>query len=211
MPAGAKPRVLFLHGAGESKRARLKLLRTMLAQQGVASCAFDMIGHGETGGNLKQSNLKERTEQARAVIDALTLEPPLTIVGASMSGYTAIKLTEQIPSANLILIVPAIYHREAYIKQFDQGFTDIIRQEKSWNNSDAWDILNKFKGNLLVISTEHDSVIPKEIIDRILASANNANQVSSFEVKNAPHLILTYLNDRPERLREVVDQILSTC
>lgn len=128
-----------------------------------------------------------------------------------MSGYTAIKLTEQIPSANLILIVPAIYHREAYIKQFDQGFTDIIRQEKSWNNSDAWDILNKFKGNLLVISTEHDSVIPKEIIDRILASANNANQVSSFEVKNAPHLILTYLNDRPERLREVVDQILSTC
>lgn len=103
VPADSKPRILCLHGAGKSTRDRSDFFRYPLAADGIASVAFDMIGHGETGGDIKTSSLKERTEQAQAVIAGLKMQERFTLVGGSMSGYTVIKLTELYSVENLIL------------------------------------------------------------------------------------------------------------
>jgi len=50
--ADAGPKWLFLHGAGTSDRKRFDKLRVLLAQEGVGSCSFDFIGHGETKGSI---------------------------------------------------------------------------------------------------------------------------------------------------------------
>jgi len=99
---------IVLHGAGQSSRHRFARLRQALAIKGIPSVSFDFVGHGETGGSLSGSSLRERTDQASAVIRHACSEP-LNLVGASMSGHTAIKLTEKFRVANLILLVPAVY------------------------------------------------------------------------------------------------------
>ena len=86
--------VLILHGAGESGRCRFNFFREHLLSNGISSCAFDFIGHGDTGGDIKRSNLYERTKQACKTIRVQRIPLPLKIVGASMGAYTAVKLTK---------------------------------------------------------------------------------------------------------------------
>ncbi len=80
------PRLLVLHGGGQSNRERFRRLRESLFTHGLGSVAFDCVGHGDTRGNLKQSSLQSRTAQASAVVDALALPQPFSILAASMGA-----------------------------------------------------------------------------------------------------------------------------
>ena len=199
--------VIVLHGAGISSRQRFYSIRAKLFEHGISSLAFDMIGHGDTGGTLSESSLKNRTLQAKSVIKSRKLPEPLSLIGASMSGYTAVKLTQDFDVQNLILFVPAIYSRRAYSLRFDDGFSQVIREKKSWFDSDAWGILNNFRGNLLLITAENDDVIPKDVVEKIFESATISRSKVIHEVKGSPHQILGYLAERPQMLAEVIDQI----
>ncbi len=77
---------IVLHGAGNSSRSVFSRLRHFLNTHSVPSVSFDFIGHGETGGEILGSSLRERTEQATAVIKHTSIEP-VTLIAASMSGY----------------------------------------------------------------------------------------------------------------------------
>jgi hypothetical protein len=66
---GNSPQVLVLHGAGNSNRGRFRTLREELFAKGISSAAFDFVGHGDTGGDLKNSSLSSRTRQACRVVD----------------------------------------------------------------------------------------------------------------------------------------------
>jgi len=179
-------RVLVLHGAGTSSRERFRRLRSGLHAEGLPTCSFDFIGHGETGGDLGRSSLKERTLQASRVIETCLTEP-LSLIGASMSGYTAVKLTRLHEIENLVLVVPAMYTPEAYEVPFNGGFTAIIRAHRSWERSDAWEILRGFRGRLLVVAAEHDTVIPSEVVRQAYESATQARFRDLYIVPGASH------------------------
>lgn len=203
MPAGKKPRLLVLHGSGASNRKRYNYLRELLATRGIASVAFDFVGHGETGGELKESSLHDQTKQAQAVIKKLNLDE-INILGSSMGAYNAIKLTELFPVKSLILSVPAVYDKDAYDLKFDSSFTDVIRRRV---NTDAWDILSNFKGNLLIYYSGKDEVVPAEITEKIYSSAVQANK-DIIKFPDADHKINPYLQAHPEDLEKVVSKII---
>jgi pimeloyl-ACP methyl ester carboxylesterase len=177
---------MVLHGAGDSSRARFSQLRKSLNDCGIPSVGFDFIGHGETGGDIQGCTLRGRTEQAAAVI-RYTCAEPLTLIASSMGAYTAIKLTEMVAVDNLILLVPAVYTPRAYSLPFGPEFSAAIRRPGSWQDSDAFDILSRFKGNLLVIAAESDDVIPREVVERIHASAKNAKVRLLYTVPSSAH------------------------
>lgn len=205
------PRLLVLHGAGHACRERFREIREHFWAHGIGSAAFDCIGHGDTGGDLTSSSLKNRTEQACAVIGAAGLTRPFSVLAASMGGYTAITLLQRYDIANLVLIGPAMYAAEAYAVPFNGGFTEIIRRPKSWEASDAWDILSGFTGRLLVVAGERDTVIPPGVIQRIYESAANAKERAVYVAPGASHLIITDLRTRdPERLDQVLDLMTQT-
>lgn len=199
--------ILFLHGAGNSDRTRFTKMRELLAEQGVSSCAFDFIGHGETSGDLLSSSLQQRTEEALAVIKALALKQPLTIIAASMSGYTAIKLTELVSIDTLIFLAPAVYTPTAYALPFGQGFAETIRQTDSWQQTDAWNILQKFSGKLLIFEGENDQVVPKELIEKLYDSATQAQSREIVIVPGATHPMGKYLEEHPKDLHIVINRI----
>jgi pimeloyl-ACP methyl ester carboxylesterase len=211
MAGEALPRLLVLHGAGRSCRERFRDLREHFWARGIGSVAFDCIGHGDTGGDLKTSSLKSRTEQACAVIGAAGLTRPFSVLAASMGGYTAVTLLQRYDIANLVLIGPAMYAAEAYPVPFNGGFTEIIRRPKSWEASDAWNILSGFAGRLLVVAGERDTVIPPGVIRRIYESAANATERAVYVAPGASHLIITDLRAKdPERLDQVLDLMTQT-
>ena len=180
-------RVLYLHGAGASTRHGHRLLRGALQRRGIGSTCFDCIGHGETGGTLAQSSVASRTRQAQAVAAARGLPEPLAVCGSSMGAYNAIRLTQTCAVEALVLIVPGVYTPAAYEVPFGPEFSAVIRRERSWVDSDAWNILSRFEGRLLVIAAEHDAVIPLEIPQRLVAAATRAQSRQLHVVQGAEH------------------------
>lgn len=198
---------IVLHGAGKSSRTRFTRLRQALDARGLPSASFDYIGHGDTGGSLLGSSLYERTGQASAVIRHACREP-LTLIAASMSAHTAIKLTELFSVNNLVLLVPAVYTTQAYGLPFGPDFSAAIRAPGSWQDSDAFSILSAFKGNLLVVAAESDDVIPAAVVEKIHASAKNAKTRGLHIVPGSGHLSLF---PREQDFLLVMDMITELC
>jgi pimeloyl-ACP methyl ester carboxylesterase len=208
MSHGSPPRLLVLHGAGDSNRGCFQLLREELFARGISSAAFDFVGHGDTGGDLISSSLASRTRQACRVVDSLDLPQPFALIGVSMSGYTSIRLLEHYQIKSLILLVPAMYTSQAYSLPFNRGFTEAIRQPQSWVGSDAWRILADYTGRLLIVAGEKDQVIPRDVITRIYDSAVNAVERELHLASNASHFVFTDLRaDNPAEFDRVLDRI----
>ena len=184
---GANGNVLLLHGAGASARNKFGILRRALEERGVGMTCFDCIGHGETGGDMAESSLESRTRQAEAVIAARAMQKPLALMGFSMGAYNAVRLSETHDVASMLMIVPGIYTPSAYRLPFGPQFSNTIRRERSWEDSDAWDILSRYRGRLLVIAAGNDAVIPREIPERLVASSVNAEWRHLLVVPETEH------------------------
>lgn len=202
---------LYIHGAGSSARGGYTIPRSELAQRGIGTTAFDCVGHGETGGSLADSSVASRTRQAGSVIAARSLKGPLAVLGSSMGAYNAIKLTEHFPVKALVLVVPGVYTPEAYEVPFGPQFSSVIRRERSWADTDAWTILSRFTGKLLVIAAENDAVIPREIPERLVDAAGNAAWRQLHVVQGAEHnRLFSLLKETPSRLQHTVD-LMAEC
>jgi hypothetical protein len=127
-----------------------------------------------------------------------------------MGAYNAIKLLETRKLEALVLVVPGVYTPAAYELPFGAGFTAAIRQERSWDNTDAWDILAEFSGRLLVIAAEHDTVIPSEIPERLLQSARKSSWRKLHIVPGAQHeRLFPLLSGRPQEFEQVMALIFA--
>jgi len=200
---------LLIHGAGASVRGRFVPLRRVLQGHGIGSVAFDCIGHGDTGGALARSSLASRTRQAEAVLEALPGTGRLAVVGTSMGAYNAIKLLTTWPIESLVLVVPGVYTPAAYETPFGSEFSALIRQERSWERTDAWALLEQFKGRLLVIAAAEDTVIPAEIPVRLVQSAAQAAWRKLHVVPGAAHnRLFSLLEERPEEFQATMALVL---
>ena len=200
--------ILMLHGGGVvSGLHNYNWLRTDLLNFGITSCSFDFAGHGRSCGALIDSSLAQRTEEAYEVAASKRLRYPMTVVGASMGAYIALKLTEHCAVNALILFVPAVYSKHAYEARFGDEFTRIIRQPLSWMDSDAWEIIGRYTGSLVIITAEKDDIVPQEIPIRLFDSANNARERFLYTVPKSPHKILSYLQDAPNDRILVADLV----
>ena len=201
------PRVVCIHGGSQAGSARFEMVRQHLAKVGIASLSFDFIGAGKTGGDIHLSSLKDRFEQAITVIDKTAHRRPLAIIGASMGADTAIRLSEQYPTSALILFVPGVYAKAAYVVPFSEEFTVILHGERSWKDSESFDILSRFTGSLLIIGAENDEVVPHEILDRLMESAPYAKHKELFIVPRSPHRILGYFSDHQKEFARVFEKV----
>lgn len=205
---------IVLHGAGKSSRTTFSRLREYLRLNGIASASFDFIGHGDTGGDIQESTLQGRTDQASAAIEH-SCQEPLNLIAASMAGYNAIKLTELFTVENLVLLVPAVYTPRAYDIPFGPHFSAIIREPNSWMDSDAFDTLAEFGGSVTIIAAEIDDVIPPKLVEKLYSSARHAKRRTLHIVPNSRHLSLfpedSDFREAMDLLLEVLKNRQDTC
>jgi len=88
---GEGPGVIFLHGLkSDMDGGKAIALEQLCRDRGRAFIRFDMTGHGQSDGAFTDGTISRWTEDALAVIDALT-EGPQVLVGSSMGGWVMLR------------------------------------------------------------------------------------------------------------------------
>jgi len=86
-PGDRRPGVVFLTGfASDMSGGKASALAAWAAARGQAMLRFDYFGHGQSSGRFRDGTIGRWTEDALAVIDALTTGPQI-LVGSSMGGW----------------------------------------------------------------------------------------------------------------------------
>lgn len=94
---GEGPGIVFLGGFRSDKSGTKALhLESWAKEEGRAFLRFDYSGHGESSGDFLKGSIGVWTEDAAAIIDALTNGPQI-LVGSSMGGWIALLLATRMP------------------------------------------------------------------------------------------------------------------
>ncbi|MEN9582674.1 MAG: hypothetical protein RL641_628 [Candidatus Parcubacteria bacterium] len=202
-------KLIALHGAGKSDRNRCRAICSAFAKVGISSIAPDLSGAGNSK-HIKPLTLNHRLQTAIETIDSFIPQEGKFIVAAfSMSGQTAIDLSIKYGKRMqcLILFSPAIYSIESIDKPFGDAFSSVIRKENSWMNSSAPNTLKQFDGNVLLVTPDNDTVIPKGVFDIIKHSVNK-DKLKEIVFNDAPHTLGSWLNENPTHAEYITKETL---
>lgn len=206
------PTIILMHGAGTADSTRTEGLAETYAGHGVRVISFDFVGHGKTGGAMRDMTLRLRTEVAKVVIDHWTVaNEQLILSGASMSGHTALRLTDILGDrvTALALMAPAIYAAAAEEVLFTEEFSNIIRTENSWQDSLALRNAEAFMGKVHILLGADDPVIPWGVAQHLLTTfRTNASEVRFDMVRGPGHGVSGWQSAHPERGTDVLQYLL---
>ena len=150
------------HGYKSSQASYRPRAEALVDALGVVCLTFDFGGHGASEGNLDELGLKEHLADLVAAFDELARrdevdESRIGVAGASYGAYLAARLVTLRHVKRLLLRAPALH-------------------AESGPGGDVFEGLREFAGEILVVESEHDRVIPPSVIERYVASSPRAHQ-----------------------------------
>ncbi len=200
--------LLFLHGGGTATKERFVDLQEYLLKHGFSSFAFDFQGVGDSEGEFSSGSLHNRLKNAKSAFDELKkYVNKIIVIGTSMGGHVAARLTESRNVNSLILLYAATYAKEAEDKPLNEEFTKILRAENSWQTSLAFSAIERYTGQIVMIYGENDNVVPKGLQQRFKSLINKERFLI---LANAGHLLLNPQNELQQIAKnQVFEEILS--
>ena len=173
MPGTLIPGVLFVHGWGGDQRQYLDRARELSAL-GCVCLTFDLRGHAQTKSRYETVTRKEGLRDVVAAYDFLAAQhnvdaDSIAVVGSSYGGYLAALLTSLRPVKWLALRAPALYkdadwnlpkHRLKGAQQLELYRRQAVRPEESR----ALRACTTYAGDVLVVESEQDTVVPHQVI-----------------------------------------------
>ncbi|MBI4167452.1 MAG: alpha/beta fold hydrolase [Candidatus Aenigmarchaeota archaeon] len=206
------PAILFVHG-WTSERKRSFQYAKALADLGYICLLFDMRGHGTSEGDIDISTIKDFSSDVVAAYDYLStaesVDPEnISVVGSSFGGYLITLLSAKRRVKNLVLRVPADYPNEIFDKPkklFGSENIEVVnwrKKAKKPTETYALEALHNFKGNVLVIESEKDDLVPHQTIVNYLKAVKDQSKLTHTLMKNAPHSI------KEGKFRNEVERIL---
>ncbi|MFF3201867.1 alpha/beta hydrolase [Streptomyces sp. NPDC002962] len=206
---------VLLHGAGNGSKERLLPLAREFTVRGCRALALDFSGHGESSGELRESSLRRRFEQAVSVIDAyVPADGTLVLVGFSMSGQTVADLAASYGDrvTALGLCAPAVYAARAWDVPFGEGngeFSAIIRRPGSWREAPALDVLRAYEGRAVLAVPGTDTVIPPQVTEAVQDALATRARYTRFELPAAGHRLGLWFQDHADDRRAFVTAVLA--
>ncbi len=195
-----------LHGGGPSSRLTTEYLAETFVNHGISFCSFDFSGSGTSSGVLAEASLEKRLNEALAVIDSLGGKVG-TVIGSSMGGYLALKVTERRAVERLMLFGPAAYSIQAWALPFGDGFTEELRRPNSFLETDARTLCERFRGTAVVVWGERDEVIPAPVRTLYSQSFTGARTFREIVIPGCPHPVHRWLADRPRERRGLLTEL----
>jgi uncharacterized protein len=196
-PETGMPGVLFLHGWAGSQERDLKRAQEISAL-GSICLTFDMRGHAETVSQQRYVTRGDNLNDALAAYDVLAAHPSIdpdaiAVIGSSYGGYLAAILTSLRPVRWLALRVPALYRDAEWdVPKFSLDKKDLAEYRSSIvmsNDNKALLVSREFKGDVLIISSENDEIVPHAAIASYRSAFINARSVTSRIISNADHTL----------------------
>jgi pimeloyl-ACP methyl ester carboxylesterase len=107
---GHSPAVVFLPGfASDMGGTKATILHEACAARGQAMLRLDYSGHGASGGKFQDGSIGVWTEDAALIIESVTGNAPVLLIGSSMGGWVCLLLAQRLAArlAAILLIAPA--------------------------------------------------------------------------------------------------------
>lgn len=190
------PGVLFVHGWGGSQQQYLARAKEVAAL-GCVCLTFDLRGHGVTQPQQETVSRESNLRDVLAAYDVLTshrlVDPSsIAVVGSSYGGYLAAILTSLRPVKWLALRVPALYMDSEWgmpKRQLHKG-QDLSNYRRSLvraSDNRALRACADFKGDVLLIESEFDHVIPHAVIASYRSACMQPRSLTYRVIEGADH------------------------
>jgi uncharacterized protein len=168
---GAGPAILFVHGLHSTQAGYEPRAAAVQQELGATSLTFDLAGHGESEGDRVALSPAEHLADVIVAYDALVghdgVDPErVGVCGASYGGYLAALLTARRPVRRLLLRAPALYADE----WLDRPLGERMPGAGAPATSAALDALEGFAGDVLVLESGRDEVIPHAVVEAYAAA-----------------------------------------
>lgn len=175
--------LIFIHGWESDQTGNIERAEE-LAKLGFVCLTLDLRGHGQSDGKLEEFSRKDHLEDVIAVYDFLVSQSDVDkenigVIGASYGGYLASILVGERKIKWLVMRVPALY----FDNNFDVPTSEIIEKDENAFTSDnlipenslPLKAVSEFSGNILLIESENDSIIPHSTIENYLKFIDEQN------------------------------------
>ena len=188
-PAAGALAFVVSHGWGSERPVDIP---AALAGAGFPALAYDLRGHGESGGDLESTSRAEWVADLVAVIDRLHELAPdaeVGLVGASFGAYLSLMASDTREVAALSLRVPANlpddHFDEPYLDRF--GPANRRREDIYPPDSRALRALRAFEGPVQIVDADGDAVIPARTIADYVEAAD-PSQLTRYTLHGPHHL-----------------------
>jgi uncharacterized protein len=190
------PGVLFVHGWGGNREQYLARARTVAAL-GCACLTFDLRGHQATQSQHETVTREDSLHDVVAAYDVLARvghvdTARMALVGSSYGAYIGALATALRPVHWLALRAPALYKdtdwelpkRKLHL---DPDFGSYRRRAHRAVDNRALEACARFEGDVLVVESEHDSIVPHPVIANYLSAFANARSLTYRVIEGADH------------------------
>jgi dienelactone hydrolase len=190
-----RPGVLFVHGWGGSQAQHIERARRV-AMLGCVCLVFDMRGHAAHADQRETVSRGQNLRDVLAAYDTLAahadVDPDaIVVVGSSYGGYLATLVTGLRAVRWLALRVPALYRDDDWAtpkQRLDRAEIDAYRREPIRPEQNrALAACAIFGGDVLIVQSEHDRIIPVQVIDNYRAAFEGARSVTYRLLEGADH------------------------
>lgn len=196
IPRRRMPGVLFVHGWGGSQ-AQYRARARALATRGCVCLTFDLTGHAATQPLFETVSREQNLRDVVSAYDLLcshrNVDPEqIAVVGSSYGGYLSAILTARRAVRWLVLRVPALYVDSDWempkLKLRKAQNLVVYRQSfvPAAENRALRDCAN-FTGDVLVVESEFDDLIPHTVIESYLEAFVKARSKTWRLVSGADH------------------------
>ncbi|WP_407363450.1 alpha/beta fold hydrolase (plasmid) [Pseudomonas luteola] len=194
-PDAKVPGVLFVHGWGGSQQRDLGRAKG-IAGLGCVCMTFDMRGHGLTQDKQQHITREDSLRDVLAAYDRLAKHPQvdaeaIAVVGTSYGGYLSAILTSMRPVKWLALRVPALYRDEDWTvpkRQLNKEDLSHYRNSRIHSSENrALAACAQFKGDVLVVESEHDDFVPHTTIMNYRAAFQHTRSLTHRIIEGADH------------------------
>jgi len=197
VPQTLIPGVLFIHGWGVDRDTYLNRAREITAL-GCICLLFDMRGHAATMEQRDEVTREDNLADVIAAYDRLVAHPlvdpaAIAVVGSSYGGYLAAVLAGVRPVRWLGMRVPALYKDEDWLipKQElrDHGLEAFRQRPVSASENRALGACAAFEGDVLLVKSGNDEVIPDPVTRNYLAALGRVRSLTYRVIEQADHAL----------------------
>ncbi len=192
------PGVLFIHGWESNKTGYIPRAQTVAAN-GAICLIFDMRGHGNSGSKLANLSRKDHLKDAMTAYDFLLSQPKVDknkigVVGSSYGGYLSAILASKRNLKWVVLRAPALYKDDTFnLPSWKVMNKDKYKRAKKYKkekidfNNLALQSLHKFRGDILLLKSEKDEIIPEHYTRNYIKTINPKANFDLKIIKDADH------------------------